>query len=125
MQQRKKVLIIDDEEMHLYTAKGLLENDRIEVSTYRGSFGATNAVRAFQPDLILLDINMPALSGENLVSLLKPFCEEMETAIVFYSSNDEAILRDLVRIHGVQGYICKGDVVGLQSTVNEMLARGR
>ncbi|MBJ6727133.1 response regulator [Geomesophilobacter sediminis] len=121
MQSKKKVLVIDDEEMHLYTAKGLLESDRIEVVTYRGSFGATNAVRAARPDLILLDVNMPALSGENLVSLLKPLCSELGTPIIFYSSNDETSLQELVRDHEVQGYVCKGDVIGLQGRVNDIL----
>jgi CheY-like chemotaxis protein len=122
MPEKKKILIIDDEEMHLYTAKGLLESEGVEVSTYRGAFGATNSVRAVQPDLILLDVNMPALSGENLVSLIKPYSEEKKIPILFYSSNDEAMLRDLVAIHGVRGYVCKGDIPGLYEKVNQCLS---
>lgn len=121
MQNKKKVLVIDDEEMHLYTAKGLLEGNRIEVITHKGSFGVTNCVKNTQPDLVLLDINMPALSGESLVSLIKPFCADMKTPILFYSSNDEGTLRDLVATHGVQGYICKGDITTLRNKVNEHL----
>lgn len=123
MENKKKVLVIDDEEMHLYTAKGLLESHAVEVFTHRGSFGATNAVRAVQPDLVLLDVNMPALSGENLVSLIKPYCTETGTPILFYSSNDEGRLRELVAIHAVQGYVCKGDVSSLHGTVNRHLSK--
>lgn len=119
--EKKRVLIIDDEEMHLYTAKGLLEDDRIEAFTHLGSFGATNCVKEVRPDLILLDVNMPALSGENLVTLLKPYCEQNKTPILFYSSNDEAILRGLVETHGAAGYICKGDVFALRRQVRESL----
>lgn len=122
MQEKKKVLVIDDEEMHLFTAKGLLESDRIDVITYRGSFGVTNFIKDNLPDLILLDINMPALSGENLVSIFKPYCAERGIPILFYSSNDEGTLRDLVSIHGVQGYICKGDIAALRGKVNEHLS---
>lgn len=121
MTARKKVLIIDDEEMHLYTAKGLLESGSIEVVTYRGSFGASNCVKSSRPDLVLVDVNMPALSGDNLVTLIKPFCREMGIPILFYSSNDEGSLRDLVAIHGVQGYVCKGDIPMLRHKVYECL----
>ncbi|KAF0219960.1 MAG: regulatory components of sensory transduction [Geobacteraceae bacterium] len=119
MQDKKKVLIIDDEEMHLYTAKKLLESAHIEVLTHRGSFGATNSVKNSLPDLVLLDINMPALSGDNLVALIKPFCMEMQIPILFYSSNDEGNLQGLAETHGVQGYICKGDIAALRNTVDE------
>ena len=121
MQEKKKVLIIDDEEVHLYTTKGLLDSDHVEVVTYQGSFGATNCVKGVMPDLVLLDINMPALSGENLVSIIKPFCAEKKIPIVFYSSNDESTLSNLANIHGVQGYICKGDMSALRCKVNEYL----
>ncbi|GFO55670.1 response regulator [Geomonas sp. Red276] len=123
MSKKKKVLVIDDEEMHLYTAKALLEAENLEVETYQGAFGATNFVKSCNPDLVLLDINMPALSGNNLVSHLKPFCAEREIPIFFYSSNDEAMLRNLVAVHGVHGYICKGDVAALRERVTEVLAR--
>jgi CheY-like chemotaxis protein len=121
MQDKKKVLIVDDEEMHLFTAKGLLESDQIEVTVHQGAFGATNCLKALKPDLVLLDINMPALSGNNLVSHLKPFCQDNSIPILFYSSNDEGSLRDLSAIHAVRGYICKGDIPALYQKVNECL----
>lgn len=92
------------------------------MSTYRGAFGATNSVRAVQPDLILLDVNMPGLSGENLVSLIKPISDDKKIPILFYSSNDEAMLRNLVAVHGVRGYVCKGDLPALFEKVGACLA---
>ncbi len=67
---RKKVLIIDDDELHLYKAKELLQNDQIDVVTLKNWLGVTNLVKKLQPDLLLLDINMSALSGDRLASLL-------------------------------------------------------
>lgn len=123
MRDKKRVLVIDDEEMHLYTTKGLLESGCLDVVTHRGSFGATNCVKSVRPDLVLLDINMPALSGDNLVNLIKPCCAELQIPILFYSSNDEAMLKELAGVHGVQGYICKGDLAGLYKNVEDALAR--
>ncbi len=121
MSQKKKVLVVDDDEMHLYTTKELLQDERIEVITHKNGFGVTTRVREVRPDLVLLDVNMPALSGDSLTGLIKPQCDEMKTPIVFHSSNDEDSLRELARSHGVQGYICKGDIVALRSKVRAFL----
>jgi two-component system OmpR family response regulator len=121
MQSKKKVLVIDDDEMHLYTTKELLQNDRIEVSTHKNWLGVTNRVREFEPDLVLLDINMPGLSGDKLSAIIKPYCDATRTPIVFHSSNDEDSLRELVEDHGVSGYICKGNIVDLRSKVYQYL----
>jgi CheY-like chemotaxis protein len=121
MQNKKKVLVIDDNEMHLYTTKELLQNDRIEVSTHKNWLGATNRVKDFQPDLVLLDINMPGLSGDKLTEIIKPCCDSIRAPIVFHSSNDEESLRELVKTHGVRGYICKGNIIDLRSKVNQHL----
>lgn len=121
MLNKKKVLVIDDDEMHLYTTKELLQNDQIEVSTHKNWFGATNRVNSFQPDLVLLDVNMPGLSGDKLLEIIKPYCDSMRTPIVFHSSNDEDSLRSLVKTHGVRGYICKGNIIELRSKVNQYL----
>jgi CheY-like chemotaxis protein len=126
MQSRRKVLVIDDDEMHLYTTKELLQNDLVEVGTHKNWVGATNRLREFQPHLVLLDINMPGLSGDKLSEIMKPFCDRSDVPIVFHSSNDEDSLRELVAIHGVRGYICKGNVSDLRNKVDQYLnERGR
>lgn len=119
--QKKTVLMIDDDEIHLYTAKALLKNDNMEVVTHLGSFGATNILKEVKPDLVLLDINMPALSGPSLTELIKPFCTDMKIPILFYSSNDEDSMKELVTAKGVHGYICKGDPYTLRTKVNGFL----
>ncbi len=118
---KKKVLVVDDDELHLYTTKELLQDDRIEVITHKSWLGATNRVKELQPDLVLLDINMPALSGDKLAAIIKPYCDAMTTPIVFHSSNDEDSLRELVKTHGVRGYICKGNITDLRSKVSQYL----
>lgn len=119
--KRKKVLVIDDDEMHIYTTKELLDSDHIEVIGHRSWIGATNCVRDMEPDLVLLDINMPGLSGETLSGLIKPYCNFISAPIIFHSSNDEESLRESVRMHGVRDYICKGNIASLRSKVSTHL----
>jgi CheY-like chemotaxis protein len=116
-QTKKRILIVDDDEKHLFTTRELLENEGYEVFIHSIGFGATNIIRNLQPDLILLDVNMPGLSGEKLSSLLKTNRDTKDIPIIFHSSNDEHSLRQAVAESGIQGYICKGDIFSLRNQV--------
>lgn len=122
MKKSKKIMVIDDDEKHLLATKELLEEEGYDVIAYRHGFGATSAIRANRPDLVLLDINMPALSGDSLASLILANEHAKHVPIVFYSSNDEDSLRFSVTKHGVCGYICKGDVAELRKKVLRYLS---
>jgi CheY-like chemotaxis protein len=116
---KKKILVVDDDDLHLYTTKELLEDEKWDVFTYKSNhgIGVTNHVKDMQPDLILLDINMPGLSGEQLAKLLR----WRNTPFIFYSSNDEDSLRESVLRYGAKGYICKGDIAELKNKVRQYL----
>ncbi len=114
---RKKILVIDDDERHLITAKEILEEEGYDVITHHYAFGATNSVRVQQPDLVLLDVNMPGLSGEKLSKVILSNEKSKDIPIVFYSSNDEDSLRKAVSEYGVKGYICKGSIPELRKKV--------
>ncbi|MFZ5906473.1 MAG: response regulator [Nitrospirota bacterium] len=120
---KRKILIIDDDEKHILTTREILENEGYEVYEHNLGFGSTNIIKEIQPDLVLLDMNMPGLSGEKLAALLKESRYVKGVPIVFYSSNDEQSLREAVRKTGIQGYICKGDMISLRDRVNFYLAQ--
>ncbi len=117
MRTRKKIMIIDDNAEVLQVTRDLLENEGYDVVTYQNGFGATSAIRANQPDLVLLDINMPALSGENLAPIIRANMHTGRVPILFYSSNDEDSLLESVTRFGVAGYICKGNIPDLRNKV--------
>jgi len=114
---KKKILVIDDDEIHLITAKELLENAGYEVITHHNWFGSTNVIKKLQPDLVLLDINMPALPGDELSVILRSNDRTKDVPIVFYSSNDEDSLRQAASEYGVRGYVCKGDICNLRRKI--------
>jgi DNA-binding response OmpR family regulator len=120
---KKKILIVDDDESVLLTTKSILEMEGYDVQVHAQSFGTTNAIRDMQPDLVLLDINMPALSGDKLAEIIYEKLDRRHAPIIFYSSNDEDSLRKAVRDRGVLGYICKGDVFDLKRKVAVYLSK--
>lgn len=119
----KKILIIDDDDRHLLTAQELLEEEGYMVETHNLGFGATNLIKSLRPDLVLLDINMPALSGDKLAAVIKANEATQNIPVVFYSSNDEDSLRRSVREARACGYICKGNIMELKRKVAHFLDR--
>ncbi len=104
------VLLIDDDPHMLSTAGRLLEQHGFEVMLHKGAFNATNVIARVQPDLVLLDINMPALSGDQLLPLLSRHRSARHVPVVLFSSNDERSLRATARETGALGYIMKSDM---------------
>ena len=113
----KRILVIDDDRTHLRTTQDLLEDDGYDVITHVSGFGATERIMVTRPDLVLLDINLPALSGEALLPIIKGRESIRGTPVVLHSSNDESDLRSAAARLGAAGYVCKGDVAGLRRTV--------
>ncbi|MEK6725779.1 MAG: response regulator [Deltaproteobacteria bacterium] len=111
---KKKILVVDDDEMLLMATKELLTAEGYDVATHVSGFGVINRITTSRPDIVLLDINMPALSGDNLAKLVLQRCD---VPIVFHSSNDEDSLRRAVAECRVKGYICKGDIFDLKRKV--------
>ena len=122
---KKKILGVDDDERHLVTAKELLEDAGYEVITHHNWFGSTNAIKNLKPDLVLLDINMPALPGDELSVILRSNSKIKDVPIIFYSSNDEDSLRKTASEFGADGYICKGDVFDLRKKVAAYMSQSR
>ena len=119
----KKILIVDDDITHLSSTKGILEAEGYEVYTHGQAFGSTNAIAAVKPDLVLLDVNMPGLSGDRLVDVYRATARARATRFVLYSSNDEDSLRETARRLEIDGYVCKGSPAALRTKVAAVLAR--
>jgi DNA-binding response OmpR family regulator len=101
-----KVLVVDDDALQLdLTARQLrLENFNVEVTST--SFGVSNLVRNFKPHVVLLDVQIPALSGDRLLELARPHAPK-GTRFVLYSACDEARLRALAAKVAADGWISK------------------
>jgi CheY-like chemotaxis protein len=117
----KKILVVDDDSTHLVCAQEILEAAGYTVVTHQAAFGATDRVTSERPDLVLLDVNMPALSGEGLASVLAARPTTRDTPVILYSSNDEEHLRRTARRLNLAGYVCKGDPDALRRAVADVL----
>lgn len=84
---KTKILIIDDEATFTRMVRMNLEQTgRFEVREENRASSALGTAREFQPDLVLLDVIMPAIDGGELASRFKADSKLANTPIVFLTA---------------------------------------
>lgn len=82
-----KVLIIDDDPDALEVAKARLTKEELEIVCAEGGFLGLKAARQEDPDLILLDLDMPDISGFEVCRNLKADPELCMIPVLFLSGS--------------------------------------
>ena len=84
---KKKILLVDDEETLLVTLKDALEfTGKYEVRTVRESTKALDAVREFRPDIVILDVMMPDMDGGQVAAAIWDDPTLKDTPILFQTA---------------------------------------
>ncbi|WP_413700126.1 response regulator transcription factor [Psychromonas sp. KJ10-10] len=65
-----KIVIIDDHQLFLHGLKLTLENSDNEVFIFDNPIAALMQIESLQPDLILMDLNMPEMNGIAMIEEL-------------------------------------------------------
>ncbi|MGZ4810037.1 MAG: response regulator [Thermoanaerobaculia bacterium] len=71
MKPRPRILVVDDDAPILILMKNLLREFGFEPVIAADGAEAINAVKASRPDLMLIDRNMPGMSGDAVVRALR------------------------------------------------------
>lgn len=103
----RNILLVDDEPFILSATAQLLRSAGHTVHTCEQWTGVASVVRSEQPDLVLMDYNMPALKGDDLCRILKRNVIREDMKIVIFSSEPEHDLIEIVQRCGADGYIKK------------------
>jgi len=103
----KKVLIVEDNELNMKLFSDLLDAHGYETRQTREGLKAISLARSFKPDLILMDIQLPEVSGLEVTKWIKDDQELSGIPIVavtaFAMKGDEKRIRD----GGCEAYIAK------------------
>lgn len=113
----KKILIVDDDLNDLETMKMVLEKEKYDVKTADNGADALDLIRNDRPDLILIDIKMPTLSGYDLLRLLRERLNH-HVKIAYVS----IVLKSDVDLTDIEGFIQKPFMpAGLTKEVKKIL----
>ena len=103
-----RVLIVDDHPIVISGCKALLAADpEIEVSEAGDGDSGFDAYLAYAPDVAVIDINLPGLSGFELTRRI--LRRDPDARIVIFSMNDDAVFAARAIEAGAKGYIAKND----------------
>ncbi len=85
---KKKILIVDDEVSVTKLLKYALERSgQYEVLTESEGIKVISVVLSFKPDLLLLDVNLPGLTGGEIALEIKKELDLADLPIVFLTGN--------------------------------------
>lgn len=115
--QPPNILIVDDTAANLDVLCGMLRDRGYRVRVAISGPRALTAIRAERADLVMLDINMPGMSGYEVCRELKRDPELGSVPVIFISALDEVI--DKVKAFEAGG----ADYVGKPFEFGEVLAR--
>lgn len=71
MKSRPRILVVDDDAPILVLMKNVLREFGFEAITAGGGAEALEAARSARPDLMLIDRNMPGMSGDDVIRELR------------------------------------------------------
>lgn len=102
-----KILIIDDDESILLAIRTLMELEGFEVATASDGEAGLERFRGFRPDLVLVDVMMPKLTGYELVRMIREDQQSQNTRIVYLTAKGMEANRREGYATGADDYIVK------------------
>lgn len=119
IQPKASILVVDDTPNNLRLLSTILTEQDYEVGKAINGEIALRSAKAAPPDLILLDINMPDLSGYEVCERLKIDDRTREIPVIFISALDDVL--DKVKAFNLGGV----DYITKPFQAEEVLARVR
>lgn len=120
-----RILVIDDSMSAIQKARDILEKAGHMVENLDLLIYLPQTIEKNPPDLILLDLSMPALSGVNVASFIRRYQKE-PIPIVLYSSRPVEEIKATAKTLEANGFVQKGEPDDmLVEVVSRVLARRR
>ena len=123
--EKKKILLVDDDTMHLKTAELFLKNE-YQIHLTKSGNEALDFInkKEFVPNLILLDILMPEMDGWEVFKRMKKIDFLKNVPIVFLTSLEDESDKKRAFQMGITDYILKPfNMTELKSRVKDIIEK--
>jgi CheY-like chemotaxis protein len=102
-----KIVLVDDAPANLILLQDILEGQGYQVQSFLHGATAFTAMQRQAPDLVVLDVNMPEMTGYELCEQIKGHPQLCEVPVIFISAMHETV--DIVKgfSAGAADYISK------------------
>jgi cyclic di-GMP phosphodiesterase len=107
MAKTQTVLVVDDHDANLSGLRQLLERDNYAVLTAKNGADAIRIARNESPDVVVVDVVMPGVSGLDVCTELKTGASTRLTPVVLMSGRNERDLRIQGMAAGADDFLAK------------------
>lgn len=105
--KKYEILIVDDDpQIHKLLGK-MLPQEKYRVASAFSADEAMNVIEKIRPDLVVLDVMMPKVSGIEVLHNIREHPEHKNTLILILSAKDEQDDRIAGLSHGANDYVTK------------------
>ena len=121
----KTVLLVDDDNTFLLTIGVRLKSMGYTVCTAKDAVNAISAARKNNPDLVVLDVSLPAGDGFLVAERLQNLIGSSTTPIIFVTASEKAALRERAMKLGAAAFLQKPfDATTLANAIESALSPG-
>lgn len=107
------ILLVDDHPSFRASARAILEADGFTVvGEAQSGTAAIEAVAATHPDVLLLDVQLPDMTGFEVCAEILARQNGAAPQVVLVSSRDAVDYGSLIEASGARGFIAKADLSG-------------
>ena len=109
--QKKKILLVEDDMALSAVYRSRLEIEGFDVREANNGEDALSATVEYRPDLILLDVMMPKISGFDVLDMLRNTPETANVRIIMLTALSQPKDKERAESLGVDDYLVKSQVV--------------
>jgi two-component system, cell cycle response regulator DivK len=102
-----KIMVVEDNEINLKLFNDLLKAQGYEVVATQDGTVAVELARATRPDLVLMDVNLPKISGLAIMALMKADDDLKSIPIVAVTACAMKGDEEKIRAAGCEDYVAK------------------
>ncbi len=111
MDRRKKILLVEDDTALLAVYHSRLELEGFAVSEVHNGEDALSAVVDVRPDLILLDVMIPKISGFDVLDILRNTPDTTNVRVIMLTALSQPKDKERAKQLGVDDYLVKSQVM--------------
>ena len=120
--KKSNILVVDDAKDTRDLLQFALELEGFNVAAVPDGSVAQQFANEFKPDLMIVDLVMPEVSGAELIKQFRGQAQYTSTPIIVYSAHSDAALEE-AKAAGATAVVSKlGDITDLPRTVSHLLS---
>ena len=107
MQNNRRIFIVEDNELNLKLFNDILRSNGYDTAHTSNGFDATKKILDYQPDLVIMDIQLQGISGFDVIKELKQIdqCKDIPViAVTAFAMKDD---KNKILNSGFSSYIPK------------------